>query len=267
LAAVAAAAFAGTAAVLIAWITPDADAADPNALWNIVHDLCVTDMKSRGGPAPCAAVDLAGGYAVLKDFRGATQFLLVPTDRRAGIESPQLLASDAPNYWQAAWNARSLFEQRAGGPVPRDDVGLAINSRYGRSQNQLHIHIDCVDAGVREALRASDAQIGSRWSSPNLWLYGHAYRARRIEGEELGARDPFKLLAAGDPQARADMGRETLVVIGAAFRGGQPGFVLLSHRADLATGDKGTGEELLDHDCAVLGSRRPLAGRGGLRPN
>ena len=42
------------------------------------------------------------------------------------------------------------------------------------------------------------------------------------------------------------------MVIGTVFAGGKPGFVLLSDRADLADGDRAAGEELMDHDCAVL---------------
>ena len=64
-------------------------AAHPNALWHIVHDLCVTDMNTSGNPAPCAVVDLDQGFAVLKDIQGATQYLLLPTARVTGIESPR----------------------------------------------------------------------------------------------------------------------------------------------------------------------------------
>jgi CDP-diacylglycerol pyrophosphatase len=253
-------------AVLAMIMASPADATDPNALWRVVHDLCVTDMKARGAPAPCVAVDLTRGYAILKDLRGATQLLLIPTDRIGGIESPQLLALEAPNYWQAAWEARALFEKRVGHPVPRDDIGLAINSIYGRSQNQLHIHIDCVQPDVRQALEANEARIGHRWSSLDVPLHGHAYHVRRIEGSDLGARDPFKLLAEGDPRARGDMGRETLAVIGASFADGQPGFVLLSDHADLLNADRGASEELLDHSCAVLTEPGP-APAGVAKPN
>ena len=102
-----------------------ANSADPNALWHIVHDLCVPDMKASGLPAPCTAVDMNGRYAVLKDIRGTTQLLLIPTDRVSGIESPKLLETGAPNYWQDAWSAKPLFEKRAGQQVPREDLGLA----------------------------------------------------------------------------------------------------------------------------------------------
>jgi CDP-diacylglycerol pyrophosphatase len=237
----------------LAWIASSpVRAADPNALWRIVHDLCVTDMKLRGHPAPCAAVNLSRRYAVLKDIRGATQLLLIPTDRVAGIESPALLAAGAPNYWQAAWAARPIFEKRAGGPVPRADIGLAINSIYGRSQNQLHIHIDCVRADVQGALRENAHRIGRHWSDLAVDLAGRRYSAMRLDGADLGERNPFKLLAEGEPAARADMGLETLVVIATGSDGKEPGFVLLSHRADLARGDRAAGEDLLDHGCAVL---------------
>jgi CDP-diacylglycerol pyrophosphatase len=229
-----------------------ARAADPNALWRVVHDLCATDMKVSGLPAPCTSVDLARGYAILKDLKGDTQFLLIPTARISGIESPELLSPTAPNYWQYAWDALPIFEKRAGRPAPREDVGLAINSIYGRSQNQLHIHIDCVRPDVQRALRQNERRIKFHWTRLNVDLAGHDYKVRRLDGATLGARDPFKLLAEGDSKARADMGRETLVVIGASFRGGKPGFVLLSDRADMARNDDGAGEDLLDHSCAVL---------------
>ncbi|MBV9510748.1 MAG: CDP-diacylglycerol diphosphatase [Caulobacteraceae bacterium] len=227
-------------------------AAHPNALWHIVHDLCIPDMKTRGGPAPCSVVNLSGGYAVLKDIQGATQYLLLPTAHITGIESPALLDPASPNYWQAAWSARSLFEQKIGRPAPREDVGLAVNSLYGRTQNQLHIHIDCVRADVRQTIADHGEAITDRWSYLRIGPSDAAYHVRWIAGADLGARDPFKLLAREDALARTDMGRETLVLIGARRRDGAPGFVLLSHRADLARGDQAAGEELLDHRCAVL---------------
>jgi CDP-diacylglycerol pyrophosphatase len=227
-----------------------ARAANPDALWQIVHGQCAPNMAARHTPTPCDSVDLTGGFAVLKDIHGATQLLLIPTDRMGGIEAPQLLAPGARNYWQDAWAARPLFERRAG-PTPREDIALAINSQYGRSQNQLHIHIDCVRPDVRQILTAQQRLIGQGWSLLNVDLAGHRYRVRRVEGADLGSTDPFRLLAQ-DPQARADMGRETLVVIGAVFQGGRPGFVLLSDRADPALGDIGHGEDLLDPTCRVL---------------
>jgi CDP-diacylglycerol pyrophosphatase len=233
--------------------------ADPNALWNIVHGQCVPDQTEKSDPAPCAAVDLAEGVALLKDLHGATQYLLIATQRLGGIESPEILAAGAPNYWDDAWRLRHFVEDRAGKPIPRDEIGMAINSPYGRSQNQFHIHIDCVLPAVRDALRANEAKIGPTWSDLDADIVGHHYRAMRLDGDDLGERNPFKILADNDPAARADMARETLAVIGMVFGDGKPGFVLLSSRAPTGlSGTLGMGsgiassEVLLDHDCAVL---------------
>jgi CDP-diacylglycerol pyrophosphatase len=238
----------------LAWIAASrASAADPNALWHVVHDLCLTDARVSGSPAPCSKVNLPRGYAVLKDIRGDTQLLLIPTNRVTGIEDPKLMAANSPNYWQYAWDAWPMFQQRAGRPVPREDLGLAINSLYGRTQNQLHIHIDCVRPSVQRTLAANQDRIGERWSDLDAPLVGHHYRVRRLMGADFGARDPFKLLAEADPDARAGMARETIVAIGASFAG-KPGFILLSDHASLMPLDKAAGEELLDHSCAILGT-------------
>lgn len=227
-------------------------ASDSHALWRVVHDLCVPDMRVNHAPAPCTAVDLADGYAVLKDIRGKTQLLLVPTARVRGIEDPALLRVDAPNYWADAWTARALFFRRIGRTAPRTDLALAVNSIYGRSQDQLHIHIDCVRRDVRDAVAAHIEEIGPRWRDFPEPLAGRTYRAIRIEGEALGDSNPFRLLADGDPDARADMGRRTLILVGAAHPDGRPAFVLLANAADWLTLDTGHGEVLLDHRCEVL---------------
>jgi CDP-diacylglycerol pyrophosphatase len=124
----------------------------------------------RAGPAaasrpkPCAEVNLAGGFAILKDISGATQYLLIPTSEIGGIEDPSLLASLARNYFADAWQARGFVEKVLGHAMPRDTLSLAINSASGRTQDQLHIHIDCIRADVRDALLSERPNIGWRWT-------------------------------------------------------------------------------------------------------
>jgi CDP-diacylglycerol pyrophosphatase len=236
-------------ASLLAAVALTARASDPSALWHIVHDRCVPDEQGNQKPAPCVEVDLVHGYAVLKDIDGNTQFLLIPTARVTGIEDPAILATDAPNYWEVAWQARHYVDQRAGHALPRHDIALAINSTSGRSQDQLHIHVDCIRPDVRAALAQHVADIGPRWSDFPALLAGHRYRAMRLTGADLGSTNPFRLLASGVPQA--EMGAHTLVLAGATFAAHQPGFILLDDRADLAAGDRGSGESLQDHGCAL----------------
>ena len=139
-----------------------------------------------------------------------------------------------------------------GHPVAREDIGLAVNSVFGRTQNQLHVHIDCVRPVVRQIIEAHSADIGARWSQLDVGVHGHRYRVRWLRDADLAAHDPFKLLAHSDPVARADMGRETLVLIGASRPNGAPGFVLLADRTSDDHKNTAAGEELLDHQCAVL---------------
>jgi CDP-diacylglycerol pyrophosphatase len=223
--------------------------ADPNALWTIVHDKCVVDEQQQHDPAPCSRVDLSRGEdrgsAVLKDLVGDRQYLLIPTARIAGIESPELLDPGTTNYFGAAWQARSFVEQKAGGTIARDWMSLAVNSAVARTQNQLHIHIDCLRADVHDALRAAGGAIGPAWAPLPVPLVGHTYWAMAVGGTDLDA-NPFTLLADGLEGARADMGSHTLVVVGATDPAGRPGFVILADRADAQTG--AGGEELQDHD-------------------
>lgn len=224
--------------------------ADPNALWQIVHDQCIPDQETHGSPAPCASVDLVGGTVVLKDRKGATQYLLIPTARITGIEDPAILDPHARNYFAAAWAAHGLLEQRAGRPLSRTEVGLAINSKYGRSQNQLHIHIDCLRTDVIAALREHGPSLTTNWSPFPVPLAGAPYLARLVDSPDLTDTNPFTLLANEVPGAGAEMGDWTLVAVGFEIAGA-PGFILLAGKADLATAERANGEALLDHDCAV----------------
>src|SRR5262249_5698130 len=100
-----------------------ASAADPDILWKIVHDQCVPNEEQHQVSTPCAEVDLAGGaergHVVLKDIKGNTQFLVIPTARVTGIEDAALLAPKAPNYWAPAWAARFYVFARAHKELPR----------------------------------------------------------------------------------------------------------------------------------------------------
>ena len=224
--------------------------ADPDALWKIISQKCDPNWREYGDPKPCAKVDLDKGYVILKDLIGDTQYLLMPTAKITGIDDPAVLAPGAPNYFADAWAERHYTEDAAKRALPRDMLSLAINSVSARSQNQLHIHIDCIRPDVRAALARDEAAIGVQWAPFPEPLAGEHYRAMRVMGDTLDGTDPFTLVADGIPGARAAMGRETIVVAGTTFAG-RPGFVILSDSADPTTGDRGGGEDLQDHSCAL----------------
>jgi CDP-diacylglycerol pyrophosphatase len=244
--------------VLLAGLAPIAGrAADPSALWKIVNGQCVPHEQAAHDAAPCTEVELEGGvdsgYAVLKDREGVAQFLLIPTKRTSGMDDPMLLSPDRRNYWNAAWQARYLVEGRLKQNLPRDGFALAINSVDGRTQDQFHIHIDCIRPDVRDALNAHLSSVGKTWAPFPVPLAGATYRAIRIEHEDLNPVDPFHVLADNDPAAAADMGHHTLVLVGVDFGNYSRGFVLLDGKANLLGGVTGSGEQLEDHSCAIAG--------------
>jgi CDP-diacylglycerol pyrophosphatase len=226
--------------------------ADPSALWRIVHGACVPNMEAGIGPKPCVSVDLepgvAGGVAILKDLRGATQMLAIPTRRMSGIEDPAMLAPDAPDVFGIGWQARTFVEAILGHALPREAVSLAINSQWARSQDQLHVHLDCVAVAVAAALRDYAPALDAQWRAMTVPLNGQTYFARRVDADALSGVAPIGLLAEGLEGAKANMGAWSLAAVGASF-GGKPGFILLADKFSLEGG--GHAEDLQDHNCAI----------------
>ncbi|SAK58459.1 CDP-diacylglycerol pyrophosphatase [Caballeronia hypogeia] len=236
-------------AALCCAFLPLACQANPNALWEIVHDYCEPAAEGAHVRQKCADVSLAGGYAVLKDIVGVAQYLLIPTARVTGIESPELLAPDSPNYFRDAWIARVYLNRALGRTLPRDQVSLAINSAKARSQEQLHIHIDCLAADVAQTLREVGPRIGTEWAPLPVRLRGHVYSAMRIDDADLAHTDPFKLLAPYAASRGQSMGEQTLLLAGAVRSDGAPAFYLLNDH--VGPGNFAWAEELQDHTCAL----------------
>jgi CDP-diacylglycerol pyrophosphatase len=245
-------AFAGMTG-LVVLAAPHAFAADPDVLWKIINGECVPDAQRNGTPDPCLLVDLSAGvdkgYVVLKDLDGTTQLLVMPTAKITGIEDAAVLTPDATNYFAMAWLTTPRVAALAHRALPRDGLSLAANPINGRSQNQLHIHVDCLDAGVRDVLRQHAVEIGEQWAPLPVMLKGHQYQAMRIAGAWLEGKNPFRLLADAMPGASADMAHQTLAVVGATSPDGRPGFILIAGHVDGAVGVHWGAEELQDHTC------------------
>ena len=164
---------------------PRSARADPMALWRIVHGECVPHFEAGKGPGPCERVDLSGGeaqgVAILKDLVGVAQMLAIPTRRITGIEDPQMLAPDAPKVFAAAWATKALVEARLHVVLPRQAVAIAINSKWARSQDQFHLHVDCVARNVAATLADNRASFDGVWRAMAVPLNGRVYFARRLE--------------------------------------------------------------------------------------
>jgi CDP-diacylglycerol pyrophosphatase len=248
--------------VLFLGVSIRRQSANADALWKIVHGRCVLDMQTKQNPSPCVSVDLAegtaNGVAIMKDKKGNTQYLIIPTAKITGIEGPAILEPHATNYFSDAWVATSLVDQRLHHTLARTDFAIAINSVSGRTQNQFHIHVDCIQPAVKSALQQVGPAIGTAWQQLPVKLSRHEYRVMWLPGADLGARNPFRLLADSLPNPAQEMGAHTLVLAGAE-RSGQEGFYLLDGKAPgfavaispwLKLGF-GSGEELEDHQCVL----------------
>lgn len=221
-------------------------ALDPDALWRIVGGQCVPQEQAMGRPGQCTVVNLSGHYAILKDISGITQHLLIPTERVTGIESPSILEPNAPEYWVDGWNERKVVEDSLGEPLAGNQFGLEINSKYQRSQQQLHIHMDCMRVNVIEALTPyRDAPLGKwKWST----LDGARYRVMRVTSLAHD-NNPFRIVARDHPSPDA-MATQTILVTGAGPSPEQDGWLVVNSGLDVNDGT-GTAEGLLDHHCLL----------------
>jgi CDP-diacylglycerol pyrophosphatase len=219
---------------------------DSDALWKIVDIRCVPSQQATGTPGQCTQVDLDKRYVILKDILGRSQFLLMPTDRITGIESPLVLAPHAKDYWVDAWDSRHYVQDAVKQKLPDDLLGLEINSEYRRTQNQLHIHIDCMRREVSSVLanHAQDAPGEWRWQA----IDGDRYRVMRVMSL-TGEHDPFRVVAR-DNQGSDAMATQTILVTGAGPDADRDGWLIVNSGTEVGDGS-GTAEGLLDHACRV----------------
>lgn len=213
---------------------------DPGVLWRLVHEVCPKNGQNSANPSPCLMLkaqgkDDKGGYAILKDKRGESQFLLIPTVRLSGIDDPGILSPGVPNYFADAWRARLLVSGMRERELRRSSLSLAVNSKDNRDQDQLHIHIDCVRKNIVPVLRK--LKLTSSWRT--VRLEEREYRVAWVPGKDLSV-NPFKLLSATVPQA--EMGDHSLVVIGTESP--RTGFFILD-----TSGNRAHGEDLQSHDA------------------
>jgi hypothetical protein len=107
----------GLIAATVAGPSQYVSAANRGELWFVVHDMCLPAYRSIGVAFPCAEINIANGldrgFAVLQAPSSAAHVIVVPTTRISGIERPALQSENAPNYWEAASDARSFVEQGA----------------------------------------------------------------------------------------------------------------------------------------------------------
>lgn len=222
-----------------------------------VVQLCAANYAVTGASFPCLAVDTGRGSnrgdVILRAPNDKTQVLVVPIAKTEAVKGA-MHSWKEPNFFQDAWRARKYVIAAAHHRLADHDIGLALNARPMRSQDQLHIHVDCVAQVTTNQLRRHDDEVyPGQWSKLRFPLMGRYYWAMRLSSD-LGRNDVVALAAdlfELSPGAFESIG---LAVIPRLVEKEPLGFYLLAdqyipHRDP----NGGYGEALLDHTCSADG--------------
>ena len=160
----------------LAWRLREA-ASPPDALWRIVST-CFDQAPEDAAAASCACPALRRSccddtatpaadavwaestrFVAIRDMKacgcpaGFVAGLALPRARVTGIEDP----SRPDGIWPFAWDvARARIADER-------EIGLAINPKVARTQNQMHVHLLRLKPGVRARLDDALAQDPPSW--------------------------------------------------------------------------------------------------------
>jgi len=241
---------AGVAAVTV--FATSAIGLDRLALWQVVRT-CVADFKLTGAALPCLEVDLSGGEergdVVLRPPL-SNDLIVAPTREIVGIEDPLLQLAGAPNYFNAAWRARSFLKGEDGRPPEHDEIALVANSAVVRAQDQLHIHVGCLKTPARRMLAAAAPNVPiGKWVQIGAVVPHTMFWGMRIKRTDLSDIEPFRLAAEAIADKVIPRGDLTIAAAGVRVEGNDQFLILASYaKAPGAWWPVGSGD-LLDRNC------------------
>lgn len=219
-----------------------------DVLWTALQ-ACILAKKTLGRTFPCLAVDLGTneqpGTAVLRAPGQPTHTVVMPTANVVGLEAPELQSASGVAYFRAALAARSYVTDVLKSRLPVEEIGMAVNSVGGRSQDQLHIHLDCIKPSVRAALQRYSRDVRGSWTILPIALQGTRLFAIRIGAAEVNSFNPFSAIMSL-PGRRTDLGLTSFAVISTPRHELERGFFVLAYRSPDAH-----AEGLLDHACSA----------------
>lgn len=226
-----------------------------DALWMVTQDLCMTNYHYRRDPAPCQQIyqpqGKERGFSILQNPRYKYHFILVPVQAMSGIESIALSRKGRTDYFGYAWLMRYRLMSTWGATVPDDMLGLAINSAFGRSQNQLHIHLTCLREDVRRQLQAERPYIDEQWRPLPDRLLKHTWYARRVMQPAAMGIYPIASVAREFHLSSPQLADYGVALVPTTFSG-EKGFILLTTRRGWDKGNRASVESLLDKRCEIL---------------
>jgi CDP-diacylglycerol pyrophosphatase len=195
---------------------------------------CARDLKSN---QDCREYDPVNRYVIIHDNAPTKSqaYLLVPSEKVTGIDDKQIFEAPYVNLWANAWDQ----SERYPGWGDRR-IGMAINSAHSRTQDQLHVHISCIDARVAKILDER-ATADAKPYEVKLPPANNTYTVT-VRNDLTDKESPFWI--ARDIVPGEAMGDKSVAVV----KSKEPGryFVLTT---SYKGGKGGSAEELLDERC------------------
>ncbi|MGP1923557.1 MAG: CDP-diacylglycerol diphosphatase [Arsenophonus sp. NEOnobi-MAG3] len=219
-------------------------------LWKIINQECIPEFKNGNLQAACIKVDQQHRYVIYKDIKGPLHNLLVPLDKISGIESPILQQKNIKNYFILAWQNRELFIKSSSKPINEQFLSLAINSKYGRTQDQLHIHLACLKPEVYQIIKENEHTIISSWRPLHLKdrINSHQYLAIKISASDINKISPFNYLEKYTVEQDDNIAYYGLAMIPSTQ---QNKFILLATRLKLLDFNLGSIGAIQDYLCKL----------------
>ena len=210
----------------------------PNPLLSLAA-ACAIDLQ-RNRNCCVHRSDGSQDYAITKDCdttNKSAAYLLLPVKPVTGMDDQQIFDPPFVDLWEEAW----LWSREFPGQ-PASRTALAINSAGKRSQQQLHIHISCVDPAVSATLEKADIP----WDPAkprelrDFGPRGHTYQAVKVR-KLTGKSSPFRVVMRR--VGKRAMQQHGIAVIGSQKSGEY--YVLATSEED----GGGHAEDLLNQRC------------------
>lgn len=217
-------------------------------LWQTINQQCIPQFKNGNLQSPCIKVDQIHRYVIYKDIKGPLHDLLLPLDKISGIESPILQQKNTENYFMRAWQNRDLFIKSANKPINEQFLSLAINSKYGRTQEQLHIHLACLKPDVYQTIKENEHAITANWQPLKERINSHQYIAIKVPASDINKISPFNYLE----KYVAEQG-DNIAYYGLAMTPStqKNEFILLASRLKLLDFNLGSAGAIQDYQCKL----------------
>lgn len=217
-----------------------------NFLWEKVQKCVANQQGNPPKPDPCLYVDINNRYVVANGSH-SVEYLLLPTDKITGIENPSVSTQNKPYYWQYAWETAKTYIPQIKPKIKNPaQYGLAINSKQARGQDQLHIHISCINKKVSKELEQNDNNIpNGSFKNFILTLNNNKYNIMKLTNNSLEAsNNPFYLVKKSLHSSQ-NMADQSIAVAGRS----KGGFYIVN--TESSGGYQAAAEKLLDEDCST----------------